>query len=303
MVIVEAFAPGHITGIFSPRLEAADPLARGSIGAGIVLDLGARARVTVQPAAPGRGELRLTCNGRPAELPITERALRVLMTPGHHAVDVDVVHDLPLSQGFGMSAAGTLAASLALAEALGRPTSEAVGAAHRAELDLHGGLGGIPAILGGGLEVRRRPGVPPHGVVERTPGREGLFVATLSEPLPSPPLLSEPDFLRRVSRAAERLLEEVPRPPLPLPALLRTSEQFTDALGLVPPRLKAIIDGCREVGCPTAQAMLGNTLFALAPDVDQEERLLGVLRRHHLAARLVHVGEGGARLVPPRSPA
>lgn len=299
MVEVEAFAPGHITGIFSPHLEEVDPLARGSTGAGLVLDLGARARVSVEPVAPGKGELRLTSGGKVVGLPITERALRVLLSPGHHRVIVEVSHDLPTSQGFGMSAAGTLAAALGVAKALGLPTHDAVAAAHRAELDLHGGLGGIPAILGGGLEVRRRAGLPPLGRVERTEGREGIFVASLPETLPSPPLLREPDFLRRVSRAAERLLDELPPPPVPLLSLLRASEQFTDALGLAPPRLRALIEGCRESGCPTAQAMLGNTIFSLPGDVDQEERLLSVLRRHRVAARLVHMGESGARVLPP----
>lgn len=291
-----AFAPGHVTGIFQPRLEASDPLARGSVGAGVVLDLGARARATVTRAEPGGGSLTLLEHGQPIRLPITERAVLGLPgAPDHHVV-VDLVHELPVAQGLSMSAAGSLASSLAVAHELALPASEAYASAHRAEIALHGGLGGVPAILGGGLEVRRAPGLPPHGRVERTSLRLGFFLATTGAPLPSPPLLSDPAFLDRVSRAAAQGVGELGPPPLAWEHALSVFERFTDLLGLAPPPLRRVIDDLRSQGIRCTQAMLGNTLLAWAPDTEGEVRLISTLRRAHLTPWRVHVGERGASL-------
>ena len=292
-----AFAPGHVTGIFHPMLASSDVLARGSMGAGVVLDLGARARAEVRPAAPGHGTIVITERGREVSYPISWKAVSGLPGAGDHHVHVDLQHELPISQGLGMSAAGSTAAALAAARAMGAPDHTAFAAAHRAELELHGGLGGVAAILGGGLEVRRAPGLPPHGRIERTPLRLGLFLGTTGATLPSPPLLSDPAFLERVRRAADRSMGELGPPPLRWEQALSVFERFTDDLGLASGALGAVIRDLRSAGCHAAQAMLGNTLLVWAPDEEGEARLLGVLRRAHISPWRVHVGNRGATVI------
>jgi pantoate kinase len=289
-----AFAPGHVTGIFLPRREAADPLAQGSLGAGVVLDLGSRACAWAGPAPPGGGTLTLLDRGRPVRWPITEDAIRRIPGTQDHHLRVELVHELPVSQGLSMSAAGSLAASLAVAREIRRPESEAVAAAHRADLELHGGLGGVASILGPGLEVRRAPGIPPHGVIERTSLKLGFFLATTGAPLPSPPLLSDPAFLQRVTRAAERSMGALPPPPVAWELALQVFERFTDELALAPPPLRRVIDELRYQRVRCAQAMLGNTLLVWAGDTEGEARAISTLRRAHLTPWRLHVGERGA---------
>ncbi len=293
-----AFAPGHVTGIFEPVLTSRDPLARGSIGAGVVLDIGARARAEVWAVRPGHGRVELWERGRPTHLPITERALSWLPGAPDHLLRVDLTHELPVSQGLSMSAAGAVAATLAASAAMGAPPEAAFSAAHRAELEMHGGLGGVPAILGGGLEVRRAPGLPPHGRIERTPLEMGFFLGTTGAPMPSPPLLSDPGFLQRVSAAARRWIDSLGSPPLSWESTIQVFEHFTDDLGLAPPALRSVIEELRRGGCHAAQAMLGNTLLVWAADEDGEAQLLATLRRAHLTPWRVHVGDRGAGLVP-----
>lgn len=298
-----AFAPGHVTGIFDPRLGSPDPLARGSVGAGVVLDLGARARAQVWPAPPGQARIELLERSRPVRLPITERALSLLPGVSGQIVRVDLVHELPVAQGLSMSAAGAVASALATGTALGLPPTEAFAAAHRAELELHGGLGGVAAIMdGGGVEVRRSPGLPPHGKVERTPLRIGFFLGTTGAPLPSPPLLSDPAFLHRVASAAEHWIGSLGPPPVDWRTVLEVFERFTDELGLAPPVLRSVIQDLRAQRCRAAQAMLGNTLIVWAPDEEAEADLLSLLRRAHLTPWRVHVGSRGACLVPLHPP-
>ena len=299
-----AVAPGHVSGIFVPEVDDPDLLARGSRGAGVVLDVGVSARATARPAPPGgTGTLQILERREAGRFPITREALESLPGLQGWIVEVDLQHDLPVSQGLGMSAAGSLAACLAVAELLGLPPRSAVEAAHRAEVRLHGGLGGVVAILDGGVEVRRKAGLPPYGVVERTPMVQGFFLGTLDRPLPSPPLLSDPEFLLRVRRAGERWLSELGPPPIRWEALLSVFEVFTDELGLAPLPLRDAMLKLRQEGCRCAQTMLGNTLLAWAPDEDAEERLIRTFRQAKLTTRRVHVGREGARSCPGPGPA
>ncbi len=284
-------------------MEDPDLLAQGSRGAGVVLDVGVTARATARRASQdGAGTLQIRERGDAARFPITQEALQSLQGLEDWVVEVDLQHDLPVAQGLNMSAAGSLAACLAVTELLDLPQRVAVEAAHRAEVRLHGGLGGVVSILEGGVEVRRKAGLPPHGVVERTPMAQGFFLGTLDRPLPSPPLLSDPEFLLRVRRAGERWLSELGPPPIRWEALLSVFEVFTDELGLAPLPLREPMLKLRQEGCRCAQTMLGNTLLAWAPDEDAEERLIRAFRQAKLTLRRVHVGREGARRrpVPPQ---
>src|SRR5208282_6564450 len=110
-----AFAPGHVTGIFAPDLGSSDPRGRGSRGLGVVVESGARSEAIWQPEKRSRIQVR---DERGGSLPITEEAVRHLVPAGSGSVSVLVRHELPVGQGFGMSAAGTLASSLAVAHLL-----------------------------------------------------------------------------------------------------------------------------------------------------------------------------------------
>jgi pantoate kinase len=181
---------------------------------------------------------------------------------------------------------------MALVQALDVHPSLAIRAAHLAELECHGGLGGVSAILGGGIEVRRKAGIPPLGVVERTPSSAVLLLAVLAKPLPSPPLLSSAAFLRRVRMAGKDLLGKLPSPPVDIDRLLEVSSEFTDAMGLAPPLLRKAIDTCRQGGALVAQAMMGHTLFTRGADEDARQWLV----QRGFRVLTVHIGNHGAQV-------
>lgn len=297
----KAFAPGHVTGLFVPVTAPADPLSRGSLGAGLVLEVGATAKVTATPAP--HPSLSLWQGDRPADLPVTRAAVEKLLAqaPKGWELRVELAHALPISSGMGMSAAGTLAASLATTRLLGLDARKAVEAAHRAELEAHTGLGGVAAILGGGLEVRRRAGLEPWGLVERTPVEAMVLLAFRPDPMPSPPLLSDPHFLDRVREAGEGLLSRLPPPPLSVETFQDSSNRFTESLGLASgPVLEALQEGRRE-GLPLAQAMLGQALFLAVPAGNSEgrtrlERAEKLLQDRGFGVQRVRVGSTGAHL-------
>ncbi len=285
-----AFAPSHLTGIFAPELSPRDPRARGSVGAGLVLEVGVTARATFVPGA--RRTLRVRA-GRVTTLPISTEVAERLSAGARGALTVELEHALPIGQGFGASAAGALATGLAVAELFGRPKSEAVETAHLAELFLGGGLGGVAAILGGGLELRTRTGVPPWGRVLHAPFPHPILLSVLGRPVPSPRLLGDPRFLERVRVAAESGLRRLGGRP-EAGRFLDASEEFTDTLGLAPPAVLRAIRALRRAGGRTAQAMFGSALFSVPTTAAARRAVVRELERRGLYAVELRAGTRGA---------
>ncbi len=254
-----AFAPAHVTGIVRPETGARDPRARGSRGIGIVLALGVTADATWSPGDRSllsvRGE-----DGR--RLRISEEVARRLRGSARGTLRVRLRHDVPIGQGFGTSAAGALATALAVAHLLRRPRARAIEIAHLADLYGGGGLGGVAAILGAGLEARTRPGLPPHGSVVRRRASGRVLVGVVGPPVPTSRLLGSARTLARLRREAARLLTL--RGPPDLLELVRRSGRFTDRVGLASPRLRATLARLRASGLVAAQAMFGESFVAVA---------------------------------------
>jgi pantoate kinase len=288
-----AFAPGHVTGIFSPALGARDPRARGSVGAGLVLDAGVIALAEWRPARRPSVQIRSDVT---QPLPISEDVARRLVAHHPGRLRVTLGHELPIGQGFGMSAAGALATALSVAEATGQPRRHAVEVAHLADLYGGGGLGGVSAILGGGLEIRERPGIPPWGSVRHLPVSGAVFLIVAGAAMPSPALLADPRFLSRVERAAGAGLLQLERRPTP-EKFLGEAERFTDTLRLGPPSILRRVRELRSTGSRVAQAMFGRSLFAVPRTREARTTLIRRLTRLRLRAAEVPVSRGGARVL------
>jgi pantoate kinase len=286
-----AFAPGHVTGVFAPDLRSRDPRGRGSIGAGLVLELGTRASARWRPGGP-RTLVRITSDAR-RPLPISTEVARRLVGSRHGRLDVALEHQLPIGQGFGMSASGALATGLAVARALGTAPRRAIETAHLADLYGGGGLGGVAAILGGGLELRERPGVPPRGRVRHRPFSRSVLLAVVGPPLPSPPLLRDPRFLERVQQQAAESLPRL-RARFDARAFLDESERFTDGLGLDSRAVRRRVAEVRATGARAAQAMFGQSLFIVPTNDSQRRAAVRVLERAALRAVEVRASRTGA---------
>lgn len=252
-----AFAPGHVSGLFAVHDEAQDPLAKGSRGGGWNLVLGATATVT--PAA----QTRIRIAGRDIDAPVTQQALARLAPRQAFAVDLRL--DLPIGQGFGMSAAGTLAACLAATHELGLDPDEALAATHAAEVSAGTGLGDAIGSWFGGGELRIRPGVPPHGWAMRIepPPQTAFLFCVLGEGIPTPSIIRDDAWKERTRRLADPAIDRILAVgrPLAWDLLLREAAAFSRALGLMPPAMQAAGDAMPP-GVLWGQCMLGNTLWA-----------------------------------------
>jgi len=156
---------GHVTLLFSVNSKQLLPRNQGSKGAGFCLEDGVVSTVKVLNEGSDRisvstmdGKLFAEGNGLYLELLNSFRDVFNIEA----AVEIDVTLELPISQGFGMSAAGLLATSLALGELFDKgEEGQLARLAHRIERNISGGLGDILGLWAGGCELRTTPGSPP----------------------------------------------------------------------------------------------------------------------------------------------
>src|SRR2546427_7924203 len=188
----EAFCPGHVTAFFEV-VEDPDPGKKGSRGAGLCLDLGVHTVARVRDEA--RSSIDVIVNGRRQKAEVTQRvAQRVL---GDRSCEVKILSEtnLPVSQGFGVSAAAALSTALALDDALGSqvPPDELVPIAHETEVECGTGLGDVvPASLGG-MDLRLKPGAPAHAEARTFPVEAVLLLAVIGPATPTLTVLRDPN--------------------------------------------------------------------------------------------------------------
>jgi len=326
---------GHVTLLFSIHDEDHLPRSQGSRGAGLCLDAGVTVRATathrdrppdlagVQPGP------RLDLTPAPVEVHVTD-ATGVAWPDGealYHAVvddlrtvrrlspstavSMDVTLDLPVSQGFGMSGAGLLAAARAVLEANGTPDDAyAARVAHRLERTQRGGLGDVLAIHAGGMALRRQPGAP--GVVGFAEGVPVdvpcLLVWQPDEARHTSAYIDHPDWKRSITSAGEAALAPLCEGPWTgdrWSDLLEAAEEFATNSGIAaePERarlLAAVNEALAEEGLLDAWTarlcMLG--VSAVVVPKDPHHGSLDMARVNTvISSRLEHRGFAACRLV------
>ncbi len=284
-----AFAPAHVTGLFVPSAAAENLAGVGSRGAGLVLELGVTAVATFRPGGARRTEVRAE---GPRRLPISLTAACRLAPAEPGLLTVELHHDLPIGQGFGMSAAGALATALAVARLSKQSRSAAIRVAHESDLLGGGGLGGVAAILGGGLELRRTPGLPPIGRIEHRPFPQPVWIGVVGRPISTRSALADPRLRRRIEAAAPTL-DRLFRAPSP-ERFLSESEQFTDRVALASRPLRDALRALRRRGAFAAQAMFGESFFAVSRSARHRDALARWLARSPVRAVELRCARHGA---------
>ncbi len=245
---VTAFAPGHITGFFE-ICSADDPALAGSRGAGLCLTRGA---VSVVDRHTSRTSV--TVDGDPGGS-VTKDAIRLLTD---RPVEAQITLELPQSQGFGMSAAGTLATAIAVADLYGLPRDRAVRAAHVAEVQHATGLGDVVPSATGGIEIRETPGAT--GRMRHIDSDAEVVVASIGPELQTVAVLRDPAMRARISRVGRRCLEELLAEPS-FERLFTLSRRFAVETGLLTPGLRQALEAIEPYGM-ASMCMLGNAVFA-----------------------------------------
>ena len=252
--MIAAFCPGHITCFFHP-VRSYDPMQAGSRGVGIKLSKGAK--VSLEERNDDR--IITIMDGTECDCGITKAAIREIdRTRGYNVI---VENDLPVGQGFGMSAAGSLAAALCACEAVGKGIEEAFGAAHRSEIAGGGGYGDVSGIRGRShVPIRSIAGLPPFGKVINSGLRmKNVTVAVLGTPLNTGDTLSNKETVAKIQEYGSRMVTDfIERPSIEL--LFDYSKEFSKAIGLETQEMKKALSELRKEG-NAGMCMLGHSIF------------------------------------------
>jgi pantoate kinase len=254
-----AFAPGHISAFFEPIYSGQNLDRSGSRGAGITVSLGATSQVEIKPAL--QQTITVQINGKPSPAPVTKKALQYLVGSTPLKINVQTVLDLPISQGLGMSAAGALSSTIAAADFLNLPRDNAIKAAHYAEVQLRTGLGDVVASSFGGIEIRRKAGLPPWGMLVHIPGNYDVVICVIGKKIETKKILTDPKKLHEIAvygRYCTKKLLEKPS----VERLFSLAWEFTKKIDLADSKVVEAIK-IAQMHDMASMCMLGNSVFAI----------------------------------------
>lgn len=269
--MVTAFCPGHVSCIFQP-VSSYDVMCSGSRGVGIRLNIGSKATVEVRDDRT----VNIWIDGHQSIAHITRMAAEYL-APGI-GLDIRIKNDLPVSQGFGMSASGAIAASLCIAEMTGQSRTRAFEAAHAAEVMGGGGLGDVSAIVAGrDIPVRTVAGFPPYGtVVNADFSFKRLTLVVLGPKMETDSVIGDSRRLNDIREASAAAMDGFLADPT-YDNLFVMSNRFSSDSGLESPAIRRVISGLNSKGFHAGMCMLGNSVYTDAP----EEVVWALLGRGH----------------------
>ncbi|MFX0149156.1 MAG: pantoate kinase [Candidatus Hodarchaeota archaeon] len=271
---VSYWVAAHLTGIFEIRDSSDNLLEKGSRGAGLSINRGVRTtvhRTEVQ-------ETEILFNGIKKSLPETlvTKCVIDLMLPNNQSSSLLVHHnfEVPVSSGYGASAAGALGTAFCINDLfnMGRTELELFQVAHKAEVKTKSGLGDVIALYQGGIEIRSREGAPGVGKTMLINNNEGWKVATVNfGPLSTSEVLSNPHKRRLVNIAGSELVKKLLSRPT-FSHFIQLAQIFTQKVKLWSPRLQKCIENLPN-DIFWAQIMLGEGLFLFYQDESNLEQI------------------------------
>lgn len=171
--MISVFVPSHITGFFS-IFDNENPLLKGSLGAGVLLDKG----VITEIDRNADESFSIMINGKKDEY--NEVIILKTIEFMDNELNNDKIHfnldnilinqtiQVPIGCGFGSSAASAIGTAICINEyfELGLSIEECGKYAHLAEVSLGTGLGDVIAELSKGIVLRTKVGAPGFGEVK-----------------------------------------------------------------------------------------------------------------------------------------
>jgi len=288
---VKAYSPSHITGIFA-ICDDRNPLYKGSIGCGIVLEAGCVTEVSVDDTRPGIG-IEIEIEGmEEGEVSTTEYVCRRMAGEHKYPVRVSSRFEVPIGAGFGASGAGALSTALALNArlSLGMTLNEVAQIAHLAEVENNMGLGDVIAETYGGVVIRKKPGPPGIGMIDNIilPPEELKISYVTFGVKATREILQDASIIRSVNEAGRAALKELLKKP-DLDTFMRAARDFSLQTGLMSERCRDAIEAVAAEGKVASVAMLGETVFV--PGDSEALREFGEVRQSRISysgARIIH---------------
>ena len=260
MSTAKAFAPGNVSGVFK-IIPDDDPTKMHSLGMGFTVSDGVTVTVSVSDATS------VQFNGTPIEFATVRSVVAKL---GSVALRVEIETDLPLSGGFGLSGASSLATAYAGDELLGLGLSEnALGMiAHVSEVENLTGLGDVAGQFNGGCLVKLVRGDPLAAVTLPVPEQEVYY--RYFSPINTKDIIGHPEQRERINAAADTALRKLTdlkdRNESEFAEYISIAKEFSIQSRLLSDDdVKSAIRECEQAGGSASMIMLGNAVFSNVP--------------------------------------
>ncbi|MCK4476575.1 MAG: hypothetical protein KAU16_07590 [Methanophagales archaeon] len=260
-----SYSPSHITGFFEIR-DNRNPLYKGSVGGGIVLEAGCVTEVSHTNNLPVKARIKI--NGVEEEANTSKYVVENLAGKYKHEVEVIVstVFDVPVGVGLGASGAGALSTALALNEllSLDMTPNEVAQIAHLAEVENNTGLGDVIAETYGGVVIRKKPGPPGIGIIDKIPHRkEKISISyVVFGKRATKAVLVDDSMKRGINEAGREAMKELIRKP-DLENFMLVSRNFSLRSGVISDKCRDAIEAVDAGGKVASVAMLGDTVFVI----------------------------------------
>ena len=287
----------HVTLIFTINDDSTNLDEQGSLGVGLCLDQGVE---IIARGIEGDFEINIKFIEGDGESELYQQVFKLLskeiINIKNYNWDLAIKLKLPISQGFGMSASGAIAASMAIQRAIGEPHEEslrrAFSIAHRVERYFSTGLGDVTALAAGGVERRTSPGSPFSGdLLTRGPGMsegwtkdiEVLLAWKKDSGKHTSSYIDDTVWKNSISKAGIKQMEQLMQKQWDKTRwseLLERSEIFADESGLLSDskrfellnQAKNVIEEVSSEFKPLL-CMLGKSLVIVPKNIDNEEDL------------------------------
>jgi pantoate kinase len=194
---------------------------------------------------------------------VTTQVIELLL-PKKERSNLRIEHtfQVPLSSGYGASAAGAIGTAFAINDLLelGLTELELFQIAHKAEVLTKSGLGDVIGLYQGGLEIRLREGAPGFGETMSFDNLNGLKVATVHLGiLPTSEVLSNQHKRNSVNKAGREVISELISSPS-FSNFVKQSATFTVQANLWSKKLHECIRNL-PTSVIGSQIMLGEAFF------------------------------------------
>lgn len=259
---VTYWVAGHLTGIFEIKDSSENILEKGSLGAGLSINRGVQTSVSYND----QSDVDIYFNNKKmhfANTTVTRKVIELLV-PLKARTHLQINHDfeVPLSAGFGASAAGALGCAFSINDflKLNHSKIKLFQIAHQAEVLLRSGLGDIIGLYQGGLEIRTKEGAPGYGKTIAFKNDDDWKLATKSfGSLPTSEVLSDPDKRQLINSSGRKMVQKLVKTPI-YSEFIHLTKNFTHSAALMSPKLQRFISEVPE-GIIVAQIMLGDSAF------------------------------------------
>ncbi|RZN15187.1 MAG: hypothetical protein EF812_03275 [Methanosarcinales archaeon] len=275
---ITAFAPAHISGFFIPKITK-KPEESGSFGAGVCLSEGIIAEASFSDTT------RILLNNKPFECSPLVDAIHTLTDA---PLEIKLNSTVPFGAGFGASGASTLTSVVAVNQLqdTNLTRNQLAQIAHTAEVINRTGLGDVPAQITGGIVIRLKEGVPPYNKIDKilTPLISISWVSFKN--ISTKEILEDDTLQKQIAISGENALKNLILKPT-VENFMIQSNKFTSEVNLASSHVLDAIEAARAKGYIAAQAMLGDTAFAIGKNVFNEYEHAGTSLVNHTGARLV----------------